>query len=706
MVKSKLGQNIDKNIVYKDSRFIEEADKGSLVSLYSMKILDTMCVISIGSINKTYEGSGILYVPIYLNLMPSVKTHQIGVFEFLTSRLILDRDSGDLDIAYMGEPLLYDFVNNDYLIKQMKTQKKLKDEAKNSIYDYLNNDADDEDDDDTTDVPEKPFEKLYETQRLPNVEIEAPRDFNESRATNWVQGLFENLRYSLVSITPDGNCLFETIEKAYASIGVVLTVSQMRNMLSSDLKNEQYETYKEFFNLYKKEDIEKINQEIKVMHSVFKSNKDKAMRSFSKDRTQSASFKDKALEVKEKLKEKIEEQKELLANYKQIEWFKSVTSYEELKEFIKTKDYYADNYAIGRLEVLLNTKIIVLSENENKLLCGGSVDVDIENEDNFNPKYYVIVSHNVETTHYELVGYKLKDKNKRIFRYHELPFDMKEKIKQVCLEKGAGIYSYIPAFKNLLEVDDKQGDGNETVDKNKETVDNENKIEFDESESKDVKNENKIEFDESESKDVKNENKIEFDDSVKSEEALYDENTVFQFYSKSANKYPGKGAGEKLPDDEKLNYKKLSTIKDWRKKLSNFHKAEFELDGEKWLSVEHYYHANKYKNTPEFYKLFTVGSNSEISKDPALAKAAGGKTGKYKGKRLRDSNIKPDENYMDRRSEVFEKANFAKYSQNPELKEMLLATNNAKLVHKMQRSKDVEVFTETMRVRERLRKNE
>ena len=108
----------------------------------------------------------------------------------------------------------------------------------------------------------------------------------------------------------------------------------------------------------------------------------------------------------------------------------------------------------------------------------------------------------------------------------------------------------------------------------------------------------------------------------------------------------------------------------------------------------------------EFYKLFTMGSNSEISKDPALAKAAGGKTGKYKGKRLRDSNIKPDENYMDRRSEVFEKANFAKYSQNPELKEMLLATNNAKLVHKIQRSKDVEVFTETMRVRERLRKNE
>ena len=134
------------------------------------------------------------------------------------------------------------------------------------------------------------------------------------------------------------------------------------------------------------------------------------------------------------------------------------------------------------------------------------------------------------------------------------------------------------------------------------------------------------------------------------DENLFNDDTIFYFREGSADKKPGKAIGktmhERIKDEDIAKFKDLEKIKDWRKVLSNMHyngadyverveggeiQPLFELDGLKWASVEHYYHANKFKKShPEFYQLFTVESDSDISKDPAFAKAAGGKTGKYK----------------------------------------------------------------------------
>lgn len=183
---------------------------------------------------------------------------------------------------------------------------------------------------------------------------------------------------------------------------------------------------------------------------------------------------------------------------------------------------------------------------------------------------------------------------------------------------------------------------------------------------------------------------------------LFNPEIVFQFYSKSRDPEPGKGSGEKIPEDKISEFKELSKIKNWRKMLSNFYESEFTLDNKKWLSVEHYYQGSKFKkDNPDFYEKFSLDSGSDISKDPNLAKSAGGKSGKSKGKILRPENIQIDKDFFkdNRSSQEMKAAQREKYSQNEKLKEMLLLTKDAKLTHFSRGSPPIE-FTETMELRE------
>ena len=151
-----------------------------------------------------------------------------------------------------------------------------------------------------------------------------------------------------------------------------------------------------------------------------------------------------------------------------------------------------------------------------------------------------------------------------------------------------------------------------------------------------------------------------------------------------------------------MKFAELAGIKNWRKVLSNFFEGEFTLDGKRWLSVEHFYHASKFKkNNPDFYALFSLDSDSEISKSPAMAKGAGGKTGKFKGKQIRSKKIKIDDDFFS--SKENEKAMYrgqmAKYKQVDEAKRVLMATKDAKLQHFVRGSQPI-IFYDTMKIRE------
>jgi predicted NAD-dependent protein-ADP-ribosyltransferase YbiA (DUF1768 family) len=187
---------------------------------------------------------------------------------------------------------------------------------------------------------------------------------------------------------------------------------------------------------------------------------------------------------------------------------------------------------------------------------------------------------------------------------------------------------------------------------------------------------------------------------LKSGVPLYNNSVVFQYYSKSKdNELPGMGAGEKIKHCDVSKYEKLSSIPNWRKMLSNFWeppgndktKSLFTLGGHKWRTVQHYLQGIKYmKENPKYYREFSLDSGSAFCKNPLLAKKM------YK-------DIPSDTDFKMREEAEREKALYAKYSQNIYLKNMLLNTLNAKLVH-FRRGKPPLISNELMRVRQKLRK--
>jgi predicted NAD-dependent protein-ADP-ribosyltransferase YbiA (DUF1768 family) len=152
-------------------------------------------------------------------------------------------------------------------------------------------------------------------------------------------------------------------------------------------------------------------------------------------------------------------------------------------------------------------------------------------------------------------------------------------------------------------------------------------------------------------------------------------------------------------------YTELATIPQWRKKLSNFWVEPFTLDNHKWATVEHYYEGSKFKTGhPDFYLSFSLDSGTDMSKDPLMAKGAGSKTGKHKGELLRPVEVQVDGDFRGQKSKkAIYDAQHAKFTQNEDLKSLLLATNDAKLVHFV-KGAEPDVFDELMLVRDKIRR--
>ena len=381
------------------------------------------------------------------------------------------------------------------------------------------------------------------------------------------------------------------------------------------------------------------------------------------DRNEQKLISSEAKKVKAQHDRLVEEKRVTAEILKEYKFMKGIETLDAFKSKIKKCDFWADTWAISTLERILNFKFIIMSseiykagDKKNVLQCGQLNDKILEQKGKFTPEFYVIIEHT--GGHYKLIGYR----KKMIFKFSEIPYDIKRMIADKCMEKNAGPFAIIPDFQKF-----KAGIVKTVI------------------------------------------KEAEYEDISESKlRGLYDDDIVFQFYSKSLDKpLPGKGSGEKIPSDRLREYSELATIPQWRKKLSNFWVQPFSLDNHQWASVEHYFQGAKFKKThPDFYLSFSLDSGTDLSKDPIMAKAAGGKTGKFKGHLLRPIQVTVDADFFGKRKnrEIYA-AQYAKFTQNEDLKKLLLATGDAKLTHFSRGSAPI-VFDDLMLIRDKIKRNQ
>lgn len=170
----------------------------------------------------------------------------------------------------------------------------------------------------------------------------------------------------------------------------------------------------------------------------------------------------------------------------------------------------------------------------------------------------------------------------------------------------------------------------------------------------------------------------------------------FQVWSKSADKEPGKGTGEYVKSI--WRYKELGKIKNWRRMLSNTYSSTFQLDDYIWNSVEDFYQASKFRDLDNeesynLYKTFTInGINSSSTNISKVVKIP-------KNVSIRQDFITEG---IGKKAIVI--ALFAKFTQNDELKNVLLNTKDAEIWHFNGRGEDPEYLYHLMVVRECIKK--
>jgi hypothetical protein len=168
------------------------------------------------------------------------------------------------------------------------------------------------------------------------------------------------------------------------------------------------------------------------------------------DRNEQKMISNEAKNVKEQHDKLVQEKKITAEIVKEYKFMKGIDTLDAFKSKIKKCDFWADTWAISTLERILNIKFIILSSElykagdlKNVLQCGQLNDSILESRGRFTPEFYIMVDHT--GNHYKLIGYN----KKMIFKFSEIPYDIKKMISEKCMEKNAGPFTIIPDFQKF-----------------------------------------------------------------------------------------------------------------------------------------------------------------------------------------------------------------------------------------------------------------
>ena len=677
---------------YEESNQLDKKDKDHSSALYIVELLEyNEYVIALGAPRMEHADKGVVYYPIYLMSAKNRIKAKIGVFEVETAKTIsLVDDDGDIDLNKLGDPLLFAFVTKEYLDKYGNIQKPPKTEEIEVVKGKDESENDDDDDDKDKDGQEKEEEKeeedgqekeedsddeddivqllkkgnekkktvpgttssttlTYETvfvkeDPLPtttswptesNEDAKKLKDIykkNKSSTSNWVENFMKNKEYKIHPVESNGDCFFATVRDAFAQIGYKTTVAKLRKFLSQEVTVELYENYKQIYDGIAAEKkhteqeiqrLEKVNKELKIQS----------------DKTNNSKQQQEILNEAVRTKQQYAIQKmqkggadDLLAEFG---FMQQIHNVDELKEYIQTADYWVTTWGISQLELLLSVKFIILEKTEDVdsvIRCTQAQD-GTEAYVGYDPKYYIIV--NYTTIHYELISYK----DKKIFTFGEVPYDMKVKVIKSCIENNENIYyAKIPAFRQF---------------RSELGIPEKSESEKDEDAKKDAEN-------------------------VTTH--LFDPELVLSFHANSAfNQGPGANNSDHiLPEPRRNEFAVLRSFVNWRKKLDDqWADDPFTIpgDGTRWNSVAIYMLAVPFKEShPAVYADFSDDSKSAISKDLGKAKDTFKRGNKYYEVNKKNAVLDASVMFTYRKDALRRKFDFK-----TDMGRLLKATNHARL---------------------------
>jgi len=671
MVRSKLNPDVN----YREYKQLERDDADYDATMYEVELLGKEIRIAIGR-GKT-DKKDLIYYPMYLINTDDRVVKQIGVFEIRADQAseVLD-DDDDLDIDKLPHPLIYSFVTAAMLeadsrgkkapiaLEEEKEEKEKEEEViaapkeviaapKEVIAALEEEDQQGQQDDAALRSKMKALALPPQTKDTAEAEH---AEYKKQPGQPWIQTHMQNSNFGIKDNEGGGDCLFAVIRDAYRTRGKYVEVPELRRKLAAEATEDVFQSYKEKHTMTA-EAIAATEAEMRALADANAKLKERLERTTEAKEQQAviAESRRNATQFK-RLKSELALSKELLQDF---HFMKHVNTLEDFREMLKSCAFWADTWAISTLERILRIKLIILSserfhagETGGVLQCGQLNDRVLEDQGTFEPEFYIMTDHT--GSHYKLVTYK----DEALLTFREIPYDIKVMVTEKCMERNAGPYYLIPQFRTFRE------------------------------EELGLKG---LEEDQAP--------RASADRSLPPHEPLYDDATVFQFYSKSMDKpLPGTGSGETI---ERADIPKFAALAketpQWRKMLSNLweppgddrDKALFTLDDHKWRTLEHYLQGSKYrKENPKHYLRFSLDSDSDLSKSVEF---------KDKDK----DPVQIDADYGAREEKELEDAQYAKYSQNSYLTDMLLNTRNAKLVQ-FRRGKPPVVCNELMRVRHRL----
>ncbi len=217
--------NLDTTIQYPETNTLDVDDLEFEAQLYQTHVLDRTMVIALGRPKYNYidqqdsSKKNVIYYPVYSIVRDKVYA-QIGLYEIEMERQyeMLDQD-GDMDVDKMNPLRLYSFVTPDYL---------------NAITPNL----------DTSTVEDRPESFIpMSLQDEMEQSLKETKAYKKTSAKNWIERFMHNNNYSIIENEGGGECLFASIRDGLNTIGTMVTVKEMRDILAKECTEEVFQNY-------------------------------------------------------------------------------------------------------------------------------------------------------------------------------------------------------------------------------------------------------------------------------------------------------------------------------------------------------------------------------------------------------------------------------------------------------------------------------